>query len=454
MTDHDHEHVLASGLLQRPARFSEIDQIGSEFFGLKETRSIFSLAEKYWRKHSGKIGFDIPLALRALETSSSKAAPALLGLVEEYSTYASVSDNEFRASVVKLVSIRKRKLIKKHGANALEAALGGDWDQAENELRRGALGIDDVLDDSVRDVRSKREADEAKADLDVIDGQVGGFDVGFGWITDRVSLRKKELTIVGGYSADGKTQLSKTFAYNVHIRNSANVLFTALEMTAHEMRVLLVAQHAATIDPAGVDYRSILDRCPGEHDRKLYLRALDDFQFTEHEDVLEGESSRGKLMVWAPHKAPTMSRYLARCRALNDDLPGGLDVAFADYLELIKPDRDHGQYRLNIKAMAEQVKEASRDLDAWMVLTHQISRSGRDAAEKRQPPHYIKRDLGESSGIERAADSIMWIYTDDYLKSENESKVGIAKARKGVTLVHGRHVYANFAKTIVAELTQ
>jgi len=144
-----------------------------------------------------------------------------------------------------------------------------------------------------------------------------------------------------------------------------------------------------------------------------------------------------------------MDRFTDRVRAMRADI--GIDVVVGDYLELIQPTRDLKQYRLNLKDMAEEAKALAREEEVWVIMNHQISRAGRDAAEKRNPPHYLMRDLGESSGIERAADHILWVYTDDDLKDERESKIGIAKARKGRTLLHGTHVYADYAKGFMSE---
>lgn len=276
---------------------------------------------------------------------------------------------------------------------------------------------------------------------------------GEGEVTCLAVEAQDKLFVTSHYLVTHNTQLSKALVYNANCNDGARVLYVALEMSKREMRTLFVAQHAATLDPRGVDYAAILNgnaKRENGHDYKLYMKALDDFQIDGHEDQEELKTKRGSLYVWAPRKRIDMSRFIARARAMKQDV--GLDIVVADYLELIQPSKDFGQYRLNVKEMCEVSKATARELNVWTILNHQISRKGRDDAEKRKPRHYLMRDLGESSGVERAADHILWAYSDDDLKVDREVKIGIAKARKGKTIIRGFHAYANFAKALVAPL--
>jgi replicative DNA helicase len=103
-------------------------------------------------------------------------------------------------------------------------------------------------------------------------------------------------------------------------------------------------------------------------------------------------------------------------------------VGVADYLELFRPTRRSGEYRHDLTEMAYEFKDAaSAGSGAWVLLLHQINRAGRVDAEKRAPRHYLMRDLKESSGIEAAASSIWWIFTDEVLKSDRQARAGIAR---------------------------
>lgn len=447
------EHTVVAGILQKGTRAVDVAGLQPEFFKDKHTRTLFTYAQKYRVKHGGKNALDLPLARNRIEKSKAKSAGALLELLEDYEDYDEITDAEWRDSLATLVTDHQRALIKEHGTKVLQHSLDGSWREAREEIRASLLALEDTDLENERptDLHSREEIEEEKKDLEEDQEPLAaGFDIGFTRLTDRVSFRPTELTVLGGYSADGKTQFAKTLAYNANTRSGANVLFVAMEMEKREMKVLFVCQHASMLDPRGVDYRSILDRNPSAADKKLYHRALDDFCWEDHEDVAEGQTPWGRLEIWSPRKTITIGQYCDRVRAVNSDR--GLDMAVPDYLELMEPDREFRQYRLALYDMVKKLKALARETNTWQLVPHQIGRSGRDAAEKRQGNYYLMRDLGESSGVEKASDHVIWVYTDEDLKEEKEAKVGIAKARKGKTLRQGTHIMADFARSNMSEI--
>lgn len=453
----DAEHTIVSGLLQKPSRIADVVALSPEFFVDPEAKKTFALALRYYEKRGRKNAMDMALARSTLERATGPGAPPLLRLVEEYATFAPVTEPEFRDALGTLVVDRQKRLIKDHGSKGLEAVLAGDLGLARQALRAGLLAAEDADpdDDRPADIRGAAEIEAERRALDTEEVVVGGsFDTGFSRLRRAVAFRRRELTIVAGYTADGKTHLAKTIVYNAN-RAGARVLFVALEMERREMRALFVAHHArAAIDPRGVLWADILTGNASRSDRKLYRKALDDFEVKkdgdrDSEKIVTAQG--GALHVWAPRKTINMAQLSDRVRAMSED--EGLDAYVVDYLELVQPGRDLGQYRLNVKDMCEQNKALAREQDVWALVNHQISRQGRDAAEKRDDhPHYLLRDLGESSGVERAADTVLWIYSDEDLKEQNEARIGIAKARKGKVLQKGFHVVADFPHGFMAEL--
>lgn len=449
------QHLVLAGVLQTPTRTSEVVDLNPEYFDEVRQR-LFVFVVGYYKKLKHKNALDLSLARSRLERSKNKKlAGELLELVYEYESYSEVTDAEFRDALVELARERRQDLIRDHASEAIDAIVEGDYRIAEEAFRLGLTAIEDaeLENEPPIDIRSPVSIDQARRDIEADPeerAEVQSFRVGFSFLTKRVSFRRKELTILGGYSADGKTQIGKTLAYNAHMKDHARVLWVSLEMSKEEMRTLIIAAHAATLDPRGVDYRAILEKRPNKIDRALWLRALDDFQVDEHEDTAEIESQQGRIEIWSPSREITWSRYADRARSVKRDR--GLDILAGDYLELILPDRSRGSYRLDIKDMIQSSKYLARELDLWHLMLHQISRKGRGEAEKRNPPHYRMRDLGESSGVEKAGDTVIWSYYDDDLRQDKNVRVGIAKARKGEILLHGRHCYANFARAIVGEI--
>ncbi len=436
---------------------ADLKDLTHVYFEEKEARGLFAFAHTYHRKRGRKNLMDIPLARAKLDKSDKPFARKLRGLVDEYDNYDPISDHEFQDAIDDIIKSRKERVLRTHGTKALEFMVEGKYELAEAEIRNAMLGAEDVDidDDRPADIRSPDEIEDERARIEEgpANDDAAGFNVGFPRLMRAVRFRRQELTIIGGYAADGKTQFSKSLAYHAN-QNGASVFFCALEMSRQEVRTMFIAQHCAKLDPGGIHWVDALDGRLNAAQKKLWYEALDDFQINEHEDSDEIESVDGaSLVIWAPRKRITQGDWRARVRAAKSD--SKIDIAVKDYTELVKPEEKKGfaNYRLDLKDMVEEDKALARELDIWCIDNHQISRKGRDDAEKRKPgPHYLKRDLGESSGLERAADHILWVYSDGDLKDDREAKIGIAKARKGREIVHGYHVYADFAKSLVTEL--
>jgi replicative DNA helicase len=437
----EHADVVAVGLLQDPGRWVEAERLGPEHLDEPRARSIFSLARQYRERAGGKNSLDLALARSLLEASPNEKARKLLPVVEEYMSLASVTDAEFRDAVQKLLEGRRKKLTKERATEAVEASIDGDDERAREAMRRALLEAEDAEDDRPEDVRSREGILAEVAELRKPPDQSERFDVGFRFLTDRTSFRRGHLTVIGGSVSDGKTMCAKTFAYNAATLSGAHVLFASLEMDKREMRSLFVCHHASTLDPKGVRWARILDKTASPEEMKLYARALKDFEVRSGTDGTEevGTAGGGSIWLWTPKRRPTMAHFADRVRVMAKE--EGLGAAFGDYLELFLPSRRTKEYRHDLTEMAYEAKEMAVEANVWVAMCHQISRAGREAAEKRIPKHYIMRDLGESSGVEKASNSIVWMFSSEDFKAEKMARMGLAKARGGATCITGEEVY-------------
>lgn len=453
----DAQHTVVAGILQRPSRLVDVNMLSAEHFTEVDPRRLFGLAREYAKVKKGKNALDLALARAVLERGTSKKALALLPVVEEYAGLAPITDAEFRDAVSNLMVARRRALTKERATQAVEASLEGDDEAAREAMRRGLIEADDAQDDRPEDLRSKAQFDEELAELKKPRVEGESFDPGFSFLTTKTTFRRGQFTIIGGYAKDGKTHVAKTFAYNASERSGARVLFTSLEMDKREMRVMFICHHASTIDPRGVPWMKILDRTASKPELQLYARAMLDFRIREQpvDAVVEGaeefeNKQGGSVFMWAPKRRPTMEEYGARVRVMAKD--HGVNVAVGDYLELFRPTVKTKDYRHDLTEMCYEAKETARDAEVWSIMCHQISRAGREAAEKRAPRHYIARDYGETAGIERSVSQLIWVYTDEALKADRQARMGMALVRGGGALVEGEEIFADFRAAYMGEL--
>jgi replicative DNA helicase len=128
--------------------------------------------------------------------------------------------------------------------------------------------------------------------------------------------------------------------------------------------------------------------------------------------------------------SPNIQDIRARVRQSVRDYPDQKHLVMIDYLTLIKvPGKENrnqevGEITRNLKSMA-------RELNVSVVLLSQLSRK----VEQRQDKRPMLSDLRESGEIEQHADTVTFLYRDDYYNSESEYKniieVIIAKNRNG-----------------------
>lgn len=455
MIGNEAEHTLAAGILQRPARIVELEGlVDLEHFTEKLPRGVFQVATRYHRARGGANSLDVALARSLLEQSDSSGARALLPVVEEYARLELITEAEFRDAVGRVRDARRKNLTKARATEALEAALAGDDDKARDLMRRGLLEAGDAEDDRPTDIRSAASFEEELRELKKPATSARRFDIGFRFVTDRAGAGLGRLTVLAGYAKDGKSQWAKTTAYNAMMLSGARALYTSLEMTKPEVRCLIVCAHAATIDPRGVPWASILDKTASRDDRRLYARALLDLKIAEgagDDPDRVGTKDGGTVIIWCPRQRPTVGHWRERLAILQREQD--VNMAVADYLELFRPTRRTGEYRHDLTEMAYEFKDAATaGKGAWVQLLHQINRAGRVDAEKRSPRCYLMRDLKESSGIEAAATSIWWIFTDEVLKSDLQARAGVAANRMGESLIEGTEVHFNPRIGVVAEL--
>ncbi|MCG7410592.1 replicative DNA helicase [Paenibacillus sp. ACRRX] len=158
----------------------------------------------------------------------------------------------------------------------------------------------------------------------------------------------------------------------------------------------------------------------------------------------------------------TMSRQIVKDMPLYiDDSPGatireiatkvrnfkrtfGRVIIYIDYLQLISGGKKFANSREETEYVSGQLKRIARENDCPIVVISSLSR----AVEQRQDKRPMMSDLRESGKLEFDADSIIFLYRDDYYNHDSEHKniveVNIAKGRNTGTgmfeMVYLKHI--------------
>lgn len=97
-----------------------------------------------------------------------------------------------------------------------------------------------------------------------------------------------------------------------------------------------------------------------------------------------------------------------------------LDVVVLDYLGLIKPDRDSGSRYNDVALISRTLKEIAKACNVALVVLAQLNRKVEEREDKR--PHL--HDLRDAGDIEQDADTVMFVYRDEYYLTQSEPPVG------------------------------
>jgi replicative DNA helicase len=153
----------------------------------------------------------------------------------------------------------------------------------------------------------------------------------------------------------------------------------------------------------------------------------------------------GRLPVWLDDTpALTLLDLRAKIRRLQADIGRGggdgppaerLGLVVIDYLQLMQGRRDAGSREQEISELSRGLKQLAKEMQVPVIALSQLNRSVETRTTKDKRPQLS--DLRESGAIEQDADTIFFIYRDEYYFPESPDRgvaeLIIAKQRNGPT---------------------
>jgi replicative DNA helicase len=275
-------------------------------------------------------------------------------------------------------------------------------------------------------------------------GRVTGIETGFTDLDRRTSgLHDGDLYIVAGRPGMGKTAFVLNMAVNIakprrialappddpYAEASVEepgfgVGFFSLEMPREQLASRLLSSEA---------------RVDGSHIRSGSLRAEDWNRLTQ------AAAQLGRLPVFIDDTpALTLLDLRAKVRRLQAELKRAegthapaqrLGLVVIDYLQLMQGRRDAGSREQEISELSRGLKQLAKEMSVPVLALSQLNRGVETRATKDKRPQLS--DLRESGAIEQDADTIVFIYRDDYYFRDSPDKgvaeIIVAKQRNGPT---------------------
>ncbi|MBS0562110.1 MAG: replicative DNA helicase [Proteobacteria bacterium] len=286
------------------------------------------------------------------------------------------------------------------GRAQIEAAEQSLFDLAVEGTSGGFMSFERALAEAITG------ADRAFKRL----GHVSGLTTGLRDLDSKTGgLHPSDLVILAGRPGMGKTALATKIAFGAAqslladaraagVEPRAQVAIFSLEMSSEQLATRLLAETA----------RVSSDR----------IRRGDIGQ-KEFDRFVQASREIGALpMQIDDTPALTLSAMRTRCRRLKRTK--GLALVVVDYLQLMRPaagTRPENRV-LEISQITQGLKAIAKELAVPVLALSQLSR----AVESREDKRPQLSDLRESGTIEQDADSVMFIYRDEYYLAQRAPK--------------------------------
>ena len=400
------EDVLLGGILSDPSIYESIMNYINEDILYKQTSKIL------WNKvgHMIKSGYHVDLVTVAEAlTEGEKSAgvtPYYLSGLFEYAVCKSLAivyaKSIYEKYLLRLIIERSSKVQElAHNNHAKTYDVLTDTHSLIGELIEIRPGEIFDIASTMEDVVSSIEVGETN----LIKTGFTGLDALSGGMT------RGEITIVGGRPGHGKTTFTVNLVKSLVESNQKVTLFNR-EMTNVEMLKKLIALESGKLS-YGMIRRGIFDRHGLDELKRVKQAIINKYskdKFVMFDNLKDFSSGASEVKKFKP------------------------DVIIDDYIQLIKPDNQQDQRRLQLEKIVNDYKWLAKSTKACAILVSQLNRQ----IESRTTQRPMLSDLAESGAIEQVAENV-WFVFYDYKINFAKSKVGA----NGIEIIGSKVRYGN-----------
>jgi replicative DNA helicase len=222
-----------------------------------------------------------------------------------------------------------------------------------------------------------------------------------------LGLENQENIVVAGPPGQGKTSFLFDVARHNVLKQRKNVAIFSLEMNGEEVVRRFISQEAMI------------------ETTKIKTGGLDSEEWIRFNETIELYENRGQIFL---SDISNLTPVTLRAKCLQIQREYGLDLVIVDYLQLMSGGGNFANRALEVGHISRQNKLLARELDIPVISAAQLNRSVEQRTEKRP----TLADLKDSSGIEQDANTVIFLYLDQYGKKDYTECI-VAKRRDGPT---------------------
>ena len=239
------------------------------------------------------------------------------------------------------------------------------------------------------------------AELSQSDSAIPGLSTGLRDLDTKINgLNKSDLLLVAARPAMGKSAFALNIALNVARKYQKTVAIFSLEMSREQLVMRLLANES-WVDSKKLSTGKLSDEEWGKISMGASALSQTDIRIDDNPSI-------------------TVAEMNAKLRRLDN-----LGLVVIDYLQLMQSSGYGKQNENRVQVVGDisrSLKIMAKELNVPVVCLSQLSR----AVESRQDKRPIMSDLRESGAIEQDADSVMFLYRDEYYNENTEEK-GVAE---------------------------
>jgi replicative DNA helicase len=308
---------------------------------------------------------------------------------------------------------------------------------------------DDIVDntespESFIDFYQKKKTKSAglMTQIKQIDEEIGGIAPGM-------------MFVIGAYTASFKTVAANNIVYLNKTKYRQNIAYISLEVTKEDLLINQLARHS--FEPEFQDFSYIANKkireCtlnPEEEDYLMNVVLPDYFDYSKYGMI--------KILDETDFKTLSFGEIREVLEAVDDECYEktgyGLDGIVVDHINLCKfngagkkfsSETAEGNAYVSFfrkLGLAFRKDEEGNMRKLSVIILSQINRQGKQKADKNHG-RYTLNALAEFNELERGAQVVMMIYTNEEMKESKEATVQILKNRNGRTIDEPLSVYAD-----------
>ena len=240
-----------------------------------------------------------------------------------------------------------------------------------------------------------------------------GLSSGFSAVDAKITgLNKSDLLLLAARPGMGKTSFALNIALNVARSSRKTVAVFSLEMSAEQLVTRILSGEALV---------------------ENYRLRTGNLRETDWQKIAAAASVLNQLDIRVDDNPMLSAADMnAKCRRLDN-----LGLVVIDYLQLMTSAGDKGNRGENrqqvVSDISRMMKIMAKELNVPVICLSQLSRANESRTDKRP----MLSDLRESGAIEQDADSVLFLYRDEYYnpntQDKNIAECIIAKNRHGET---------------------